>query len=265
MRRVLEPEILDVLAPGDPDAVRSRRDLQRVNRVHGARSILARELRLAAAAAPVDRPLRILELGCGDGSLLLALANRLATRLRSVDLTLLDREPVVEASTLAAFSRLGWRAEIAKVDVLDWAAGNTEPALATARAPPAGTSPQRGGCTPARWDLVVANLFLHHFDAAALELLLSAVAARAECFAACEPRRAWLPLLGSRLIGALGVNAVTRNDAVLSVRAGFVGAEIGAAWPSRSAAMEWHLVEWEAGLFNHCFRARRAMASNGST
>ena len=49
--------------------------------------------------------------------------------------------------------------------------------------------------------------------------------------AACEPRRSRFALGASHLIFFLGANAVTRNDGVLSVRAGFIGNELGAAWP----------------------------------
>ena len=42
--RILEPETLDHLAPDDPAARRSRRDLRRVNAFMGARRILARAL-----------------------------------------------------------------------------------------------------------------------------------------------------------------------------------------------------------------------------
>ena len=56
-------------------------------------------------------------------------------------------------------------------------------------------------------------------------------ARRADALAACEPRRSRFALAASHLIFFLGANAVTRNDGVLSVRAGFVERELGAAWP----------------------------------
>ena len=61
--------------------------------------------------------------------------------------------------------------------------------------------------------------------------LLAGCARRADALAACEPRRSRFALGASHLIFFLGANAVTRNDGVLSVRAGFVGSELGAAWP----------------------------------
>jgi hypothetical protein len=106
-----------------------------------------------------------------------------------------------------------------------------------------------------RWDLITTTLFLHHFESAQLGLLLAAVASRSDRFFACEPKRAWLPLVASHLVGAIGANAVTREDAVLSVHAGFRGNEITATWPQAGGV--WQTREFAAGLFSHCFSARR--------
>jgi hypothetical protein len=85
--------------------------------------------------------------------------------------------------------------------------------------------------------------------------LLAAVAARTDRFFACEPKRSWLPLVGSHLVGAIGANAVTREDAVLSVHAGFRDQEITAMWPR--ARNTWRTHESAAGMFSHCFSAQR--------
>jgi hypothetical protein len=68
-----------------------------------------------------------------------------------------------------------------------------------------------------------------------------------------------VPLLGSYLIGLIGANAVTREDAVLSVRAGFAGNELSALWPVEHGG--WNLREYAAGLFSHCFLATRGRAA----
>jgi hypothetical protein len=99
-------------------------------------------------------------------------------------------------------------------------------------------------------------LFLHHFEGSQLDHLLAGVAARTDRFFACEPKRAWLPLAGSHLVGAIGANAVTREDAVLSVHAGFRDQEISALWPLAGGA--WRTREFDAGMFSHCFSAQRA-------
>ena len=232
---MLEPETLDHLAPDDPRAQRSRRDLRRVNRVMGARGILARALRRAGVERH-RRPLRILEIGCGDGLLMLDVARRSGTAFNGAHLTLLDRQGLVAPATLAAYAASGWRAEPRVADVLAWAdeAGDGR-ALGHRR---------RQSVRPP-------------FRGAALQRLLAVAARRADAFVACEPRRSRFALAASHLIFFLGANAVTRRDGVLSVRAGFIGGELGAAWPAPAA--EWRLDEYDDGLFTHCFFATRRL------
>lgn len=68
VQRTLRPELLDSLPPDSPDAIRSRRDLVRLNRIMGNPTWFVR------TAPPLARPgERGLELGSGDGSLALAL------------------------------------------------------------------------------------------------------------------------------------------------------------------------------------------------
>ncbi len=238
--RTVSPEILDELPATDPRAIRSRRDLRRVNRVMGSCAILTRSIRHALAPAPEPRSLRILELGAGDGSLALRIAARVASSWPSAELTLLDREALIGGATGTAFAQLGWTLRPLTVDVLEWA-----------RTP---TQRQR----PGRWHLALANLFLHHFEEDALRELLSAIAQRCDAFIACEPRRSIAALIGSRLLPALGVSADTRHDATASVRAGFRGSELSLMWPA--AADSWRLEERPSGLFSHLFVAVRGGA-----
>jgi hypothetical protein len=103
-------------------------------------------------------------------------------------------------------------------------------------------------------DAVVANLFLHHLAEHDLRQLFCLAALRAPLFVACEPRRSRFALGASRLLGLIGCNDVTRHDAVISVRAGFSGAELSRIWP---AAQSWTLTEKLAPPFSHLFVARR--------
>jgi hypothetical protein len=64
MLRACLPELLDSLAPDDPDALASRRDLRLINRVMRNRAWFEREL--ASLLRPGDR---VLELGAGMGDL----------------------------------------------------------------------------------------------------------------------------------------------------------------------------------------------------
>ena len=243
--RVVVAERLDGLAADDPAAQRSRRDLQRIHRVMGTRGILLDAFAKHAMVSPGEAPLRVLELGAGDGSLLLGVAEALQAHVhthshkpgRRVALSLLDRQALVSPATIERYARAGWSATACSVEVEEWIACASE---------------------SSRWDWVVANLFLHHFEADALVAMLAAIASRCDRFFACEPRRGWVALAGSHLVGALGANAVTRNDAVVSVRAGFAGHELSALWPATAGG--WQLREFSAAPFSHCFEASRSEA-----
>ena len=223
--------------------MRSRRDLKRVHRMMGTRAIVARALRKLGASCDVSQPLRILELGAGDGSLMLGLARAFGTKWPAVELTLLDRQQLVSTATVAHYAAAGWRAMPLVSDVFDWAAAPAAPDRTAAGA----------------WDIIICNLFLHHFEGAQLQALLAAIAERTGRFFACEPHRARLALAGSHLVGLIGANAVTREDAVLSVRAGFRGTELSQLWTTAAAAAapDWTLEERPAGLFSHCLTALR--------
>lgn len=229
--RQLSSEILDHLAVDDPRAVHSRRDLQAINWMMGSIRIVAAVLHRHAT-----RPTRMIDLGAGDGSWMLCLARRMAPAWPGVQVTLLDRQDLVSAETRAGFQRVGWPVEVQCIDVNDWVLL------------PSGE----------RYDIGLANLFVHHFHAGQIAALFAALEKQVGCFIACEPRRDRMALLASRMVGLLGANDVTRTDAVLSVQAGFRAAELTALWPS--ALPGWQLDETKAGLFSHLFMARRRVA-----
>ena len=227
--RRLEAELLDQLPADDPRAMRSRRDLKRVNAWMGNVSWVAAMLRKYTAGR---LPRAILDLGSGDGAFMLAVARRLAPHWRGVNVILLDRQNIVSAATLADFSALQWHAEAVSADVFDY--------LTAARAD--------------SFDVMTANLFLHHFTDEQLTRLFAGAAGIAGLLAACEPRRTKFVIEVSRMLWAAGCNDVTIHDAIASARAGFAGSELSALWPSRG---EWELHERPAALFSHCFVARR--------
>ena len=219
--RVLTPEILDFLAPDDPAAMRSRRDLARINAVMRQSAIMAKAL------TGYPAPEMLADLGGGDGRFLLGLAQRLAKRWPGVRAVILDRQYIVRDETRERFSALGWRCEVLRGDIFE-------------------TLPQ------IQPDIIVANLFLHHLDDAALARLLALVSAQAKAFVTCEPRRSALALLGARLVFLLGANHVSRHDAVASVQAGFRGRELSALWPRGE---RWRLNEGGVFPFTHLFQS----------
>jgi hypothetical protein len=219
--RVLAPELLDMLAAEDPRAIRSRRDLARINAVMGQSRIMARAL------ARFPPPRLLADLGGGDGRFLLSVARRLK-QWRDVKAVILDQQAIVSRQTQDAFSALGWSCEVMRGDIFE-----TLPRLAP--------------------DIVTANLFLHHLSDLDLKQLQGFIAARARGFVACEPRRSRFAALGAHLVFALGANDVTRHDAVASVRAGFTARELSALWPRGEG---WALEEGAVFPFTHLLAAR---------
>lgn len=227
MVRTVGAEILDGLPADDERAIHSRRDLQRVNTLMGHPWMLARALRDTVDGS------RVVELGAGDGTLLLKVAKRLGRPARPVHAVLVDLRPSLSAETRAGFDAAGWHVDVSASDVFAWL-----------KRPDPGPS-----------DLIIANLFLHHFEEPALSELLDRVSAQTRRFVACEPIRSPAALVGASMLRFVGCNDVTQRDARVSVRAGFRGRELSALWPRRPG---WRLLEGRSGPFTHRFMANHA-------
>jgi hypothetical protein len=228
MNRVVAAEWLDQLPASDHRAIRSRRDLRRVNFWMGNPPRMTDALRRIFNGNP---PRRLAELGAGDGTLMLRLARTLFTQWPGVKVSLIDRQPAISREVQRGIEECGWGAEIVTADAFDWLR------------------------TPQQCDAIIANLFLHHFDSEALARLLELASQRAATFVACEPRRSPAGLLTGGLLWVIGCNSVTRHDAPISVRAGFRGNELSSLWPDG----DWRLDEGAAGLFSHLFVAQRKL------
>ncbi len=231
--RRVEPELLDELPAENPDAVKSRSDLRRVNRLMGNASMLMHAMDHVVEA---KRSRHIAELGAGDGTLMLQIARDRHEQWPAMRLTLIDRQPCVSADTLDAIRMMGWRVDVLSIDVFDWLV-HAELSMDT---------------------IVIANLFVHHFAGDSLSELLRGLVRNARAFVCCEPRRSVVALAGSHLLGVIGCNAITRHDAVLSVHAGFNGSELTSIWRQSGAPGDaWGLRESPAGMFSHLFVAHR--------
>ncbi len=186
--RATEPESLD-LGVGDEEARRSLADLRFVNRWLGGRRAIAR------AVLPHLRPgSRLLDVGCGSGDLPAFLKRRSAVPLLAVGLDV-------------------------KVLHLREAPPEVQPVVADVRALP---------FSPRSFDVVMASLFLHHFDAPELPGLLRAL------FLLCrgalvvnDLHRARVPYAFSRLFMPLVFKSpVSVNDGLLSIRRAFTPPEL---------------------------------------
>ena len=276
MIRTLHPELLDTLPPDHPSAIGSRRDLRRINTLMGHAGIIARSLE---KIFPNQLPPSIVEIGAGDGQLLLRVARRMhstrgiefrrnhqseiATQFhplpkgegrgegegRSINAVALKSSlrftssaPVVDVLFIDLKNLL--RDEIkAEFASLNWHVRSIEANIFDWLSD-----------SSTKTDVVLANLVLHHFTGAQLTLLFAEAAEKTDAFIAVEPRRGRCPLFCASLLGFIGCNAVTCHDAPVSVRAGFTARELSLLWPRSE---DWELTERPAGLFSHLFVARR--------
>ncbi|MFN0126707.1 MAG: hypothetical protein ACKV19_08485 [Verrucomicrobiales bacterium] len=156
----------------------------------------------------------IVEWGAGDGSL----AAKLAGRWPGAPVSACDLAP----RPVGLSSRVGWR----QADVLE-------------EAPVA-----EGG-------ILVANLFLHHFDSDALGLL-GASCLGFDTLVFCEPDRSRLALALSWLLWPW-IGRVTRHDMPVSIRAGFSSGELPALLKLSNAG-------WQVEESSTCCGARRIIA-----
>jgi len=102
-------------------------------------------------------------------------------------MTLVDRHNIVSDVTVAAFAELGWKVDRVSADVFDFFGHSNQ------------------------FDLVAANLFVHHFSDERLAGLLAMIARSAPAFVACEPRRGPVAAFGCRLLPLFGCNEVGRS------------------------------------------------------
>jgi hypothetical protein len=229
MERIVLPELLDVLPPEDQSALRSRRDLRRLNAWMNHPRILARALQ-ANLLHQDDR--QIVELGAGDGHFLLSVAGRLHGQWPGARATLVDQLNALDPETHEQFKNLGWNVRTEISEASAWLRKQT----------------------PNATGAVIGNLFFHQLQTQPLAELLRLAAQWSRVVIALEPRRAWLPRLAGRLLWAVGCGPVTRHDAAISIRAGFSDGELSALWPDKK---NWELIERPVGLFSHLFIARR--------
>jgi len=228
--RLVEPELLDSLPADDPRAVASRRDLRVINAWMGNAGHLSAAIRKLGFP-----PRRVLEIGTGDGTLMLKLSRAIPA---GAELWLLDLEPVVSGKTVAALRDRGYSVGIARSRIEDWVEGVKK----------------------RDFDLIIANLVLHHFSDQEIKRVFVQFSKLTRSFISCDPRR-WTPALwATRALWLLGCNDVTRHDAVISVRAGFRDSELSQLWPTESG---FRLTERPAGFSSHLFSASHQPSSPG--
>jgi 2-polyprenyl-3-methyl-5-hydroxy-6-metoxy-1,4-benzoquinol methylase len=220
-RRRLEPELMDDpgLEPGRH--VRALEALTTVNLLSGTAGRIWRELERAGLAP--GRPLRVLDVACGGGDVVVALARRAGRTGLPLAIHGCDRSPVALEHAQRLAERQGVDARFFELDVL--------------------ASP-----LPTGYDLVCSSLFLHHLDDAQAAALLSAMARAADAVFVQDLRRTWL----GWALAVVTLSTVARSDvalvdgprsvagafsleeaSALAARAGLPSAVVRPCWPQR--------------------------------
>ena len=220
--RRLEPELMDdpSLDPALHEQALSA--LSRINRISLTDRHVAGEVdRLWAAG---ERPVRILDVGCGDADVLVRVGARARERGIDVELHGCDMSPV-------ALDRARRRASASDVALV-------LSRLDVTREPLPGD----------RFSLVTCSLFLHHFTEDDAVALLGRMAAATRTMLVQDLRRtrlgllmAWVGILGLtrspvvHVDGLLSVHAAftLREAAGLCARAGLSEAQVTSCWPQR--------------------------------
>lgn len=215
--RSLETEWLDDLDVQGPELEESLRDLERFNQYLGGHRALIRCLRRALPWLP-QRRLRLVDIGCGRGDGLRAIA-RWASR-NHVDLELigLDANP----AAIAAATRQSDQFPELRYVVGD-AFGETLKDLAP--------------------DIVTASLICHHFTTPALAERLPQLLAHTQALVIADLHRHVLAHASFRaLTKVLGCCAMTRHDGAVSVRRAFTRSDLEALitpLPLRHWSLHW--------------------------
>ncbi len=191
-RRATEPELLDEGVP-EAEALKSLRDIRKVNRWLGRRRAFARALR------PLLTPGKsLLDVGCGSADVPAFLAER-QPRLRLV--VGLDRQllHVRQAPSVV-------QGVVGDVRALPFA--------------------------PLSFDVVTASLFLHHFDAEEVpEVLRQLFALARGALVVNDLHRAHVPWLFARAVFPFAFESeVSVQDGLLSIRRAFRPAELREAF-----------------------------------
>jgi len=180
---------------------------------------------VARLGAPAGRPIRVLDVACGGGDVVVSLARRAQRAGLALEVHGCDRSPVALDHARRGAERAGVEARFLAHDAL-------------------------AGPLPGGYDLVTSSLFLHHLSEGDAVGFLRRAAEAAPALLAQDllrTRRGWL--LAAATLHTLACSDVARVDGVRSVAgaftleearalarsAGLDGATVGACWPQRFA------------------------------
>ncbi len=211
MLRVVLPEILDQLPEDHPDALANRRDMRRLNCLMGNFRWIAGRLQEQALPSHIQR----VEIAAGDGGL---------------------------APHLLKVSPLAGQWKMTGVDF--W---------------------KRPDCWPQSWqweqadaleadavgaaEVVIANHIFHQFSDESLQALGHRLQTKAKLLIINETCRKPIHLWQARFLGLLGMNYVSRQDALTSIRAGFRDEELPALLGLSPEEWSWSIEHTPLGSY----------------
>lgn len=193
----------------DPEAMRSRRDLRRINALMGNESWICQTIRKFPDAAAKG----IVEFGSGDGILLEKLA-RIFPNSSVTGFDLAPRPPSLP-------------------EKIEWIQGDLFSQI----------DPPTGG-------ILIANLFLHHFEGELLNRL-GKLSEGFDLLIFNEPERGLFPHFLGNFMTPM-INRVTRHDMHVSIDAGFQSGEI-------PKLMDLSAKRWEIREYSTWRGARRVL------
>lgn len=203
MDRRLSPEKMD--QPGlDPRAhAQALAALRRINFLSGTAYQISRQI--LKIAPPENHPtLRVVDLACGSGDVLLRLAQRLKKKYQNVELLGIDMSPfaIAQAQSLAVQRR---------IQNVDFRVGEVlkDP-------------------LPTDCDIIISSLFLHHLETEKVQLLLqeAAQAARLGVVISDLKRTKIGWLLAWIVARVITLSPIVRYDGPISVQGAFSTSEI---------------------------------------
>ncbi|MGC1481753.1 MAG: methyltransferase domain-containing protein [Chthoniobacterales bacterium] len=195
---------MDVPQPDSPALRRDLTNLATLNRLFGSYSLILRHIQPWLHAAPLDRPIRLLDFATASGDIPRLLVDAARSRGINLQIDAIDQQ----ASTIAIARELS--ADYPEItyhegDILTFGTGET-------------------------WDIVHCSLAIHHFsEPDAITVLRQVRELSSRHALAADLRRSPLGTFGVDLLTAVWMREpMTRNDARASVRRAFTFEEMAA-------------------------------------
>ena len=187
VKRRVRPEILDFLPEDDPEALRNRIDIRRLNMLMGNYRWFAREL-----GRHLSHRDTVLEVGAGTGELALFLDDKVCRRkgVRMGGLDLCSRPSSWNNCWL-------WH----RIDLTLF----------------------QDFC---HYSVIIASMIFHQFEIPELRRLGEKLNSHSRLILASETARRRIHIHQLILARLIGINRVTMHDAKISIEAGFVGEEL---------------------------------------